>query len=178
MSKIEKALAFWPPRGWKQLGGITEFSGQAIAKDIRTARIFGLSYNISSEVLYKGKNPLNRYTISIEGWEYSILNESNEYPVLSFNVLDRNDLLRPKDQFVSDIKVMSRPVTGSQASRRAVTAGLFLIKQIMAGQVPDAERVLRIYRLFPNSSGGRAHKPLSVTRLAKADALSKSWKIL
>lgn len=147
---METGTFCWPPRGWKQLGNISKPLGQSLVKDIKSARIFGLSYHITSESIFDRHVRLNRYHVSIDGWEYSILNESTEYPVLSFTLADRTDLLKPREQFISDIRVGARTVPGGMASaRRAVTAAIFLIRQIELGQVPDAQRVLRMYHLIP-----------------------------
>lgn len=149
MSIVDQGNA-WPPRGWQQLGSITQMHGQALAKDIRTAKIFGLGFRIDSEPLYQMEARFYRHKIQIDGWQYSILNESSEYPVLSLVITDRHDIRLPRESFVSDIRIMAKPVENRPVIvRRAVMAAQLLIKQIQMGQVPDHERVLSIYHLHP-----------------------------
>lgn len=172
---MEKGIFYWPPRGWKQLGNISRPEGQAIAKDIKTARIYGLSYTIRTDRIFDGRQDVNHYAVSLDAWEYSILNESTEYPVLSFDLSDRLDLLKPREHYVSGIKVLARPVKGDRTiARRAMTAAVFLIRQIELGLVPDVERVLSIYRLRDDVQTPFKMTPFSVP---KRDPLSKSWKL-
>lgn len=154
MGTIEKGSIVWPPRGWRQLGCINQSSGQALAKDIRTAKIFGLAFQIESEPLYQFESRFYRHKIFIDGWQYSILNESSEYPVLSFTLTDRYDIRQPRDAFVSDIRVMAKPFENRPVIvQRAVMAAQLLIKQIQLGQVPDHERILSVYHLHPKRGG-------------------------
>lgn len=153
MSNVDQGHA-WPPRGWKQLGSITQLNGQALAKDIRTAKIFGLGFRIESEPLYQMESRFYRHKIQIDGWQYSILNESSEYPVLSCVITDRHDIRHPRESFVSDIRIMAKPVENRPVIvRRVIMAAQLLIKQIQMGQVPDHERVLSIYHLHPKRGG-------------------------
>ncbi len=152
MSIVDQGHA-WPPRGWKQLGSITQLQGQALAKDIRTAKIFGLAFRIESEPLYQMDAQFYRHKVQIDGWQYSILNESSEYPVLSFTITDRFDIRQPRESFVSDIRIMAKPVENRPVIvRRAVMAAQLIIKQVQMGQVPDHERILSIYHLHPKRS--------------------------
>jgi hypothetical protein len=155
MGTIEKGSVIWPPRGWKQLACIKQSAGQALAKDIRTAKIFGLSFQIESEPLYQLEARFFRHKIFIDGWQYSILNESSEYPVLSFIVTDRYDIRQPREAFVSDIRIMAKPMENRPVVvQRTMMAAQLLIKQIQMGQVPDYERILSIYHLHPKRSSG------------------------
>lgn len=153
MSIIDQAHA-WPPRGWKQLGSIIQPSGQALAKDVRTARIFGLGFRIDSEPLYQMEARFFRHKLQIDGWQYSILNESSEYPVLSCVITDRHDIRQMRESFVSDIRIMSKPVEARPVIvRRVIMAAQLIIKQVQMGQVPDHERILSIYHLHPKRNG-------------------------
>ena len=157
MGTIEKGSIPWPPHGWKQLACIRQSAGQALAKDIRTAKIFGLSFRIESEPLYQLEARFYRHRLFIDGWQYSILNESSEYPVMSFTLTDRHDIRQPRESFIADIRVMGKPhdVRPVIVQRVMMTAQL-LIKQIQVGQVPDYERILSIYHLHPKRTlGGR-----------------------
>ena len=153
MGRLESLNIVWPPTGWGQFTNVKSSSGQAVAKDISRARIFGLQYRIDSMPLFKEDRKLFRHDIHIDGWEYSILNESTEYPVLSFSLLDRFDLTLPRECFVTGIKTYSSHIPHTRRSAsRAVSAALFLIRQITGGNVPDINRVLRIYKLHPNQA--------------------------
>ncbi|MFA5593071.1 MAG: hypothetical protein WC989_07140 [Micavibrio sp.] len=150
MGRFESINILWPPAGWSQLAAIEASSGQAVSKNILKARIFGLQYSIDSVPLFKDDTKLFRHDIAVTGWEYSILNESTEYPVLSLSVMDRFDCGLPRECFVTDIRSYDTATPHTRRSaNRAVSAALFLIKQIAGGNVPDVNRVLRIYKLHP-----------------------------
>jgi hypothetical protein len=103
--------------------------------------------------LFKNDTKLFRHDIRIDGWEYSILNESTEYPVLSFSLLDKFDMSLPRECFITDIRSYATGIPHTRRSAaRAVSAALFFIKQINRGQVPDINRVLRIYKLHPTQA--------------------------
>ena len=153
MGHLKSSSFVWPPRGWRQFEAVTQSNGQAVTKDIQTARIFGLSYAIECEPIYHLESRFHQHSVHIEGWEYSIQNESSEYPVLSFQFSDRYDLKKPKEFYIDDIKALAKPIRKeARSARRCIMAGLFFIKQIQAGQVPDVDRVLHMYRLHPNTS--------------------------
>lgn len=150
MGRFESTHIVWPPVGWSQFASVLASSGQSVAKDIGKARIYGLQYSIDSVPLFKNEEKLFRHDIRIDGWEYSILNESSEYPVLSFSLLDKFDMALPRECFITDIRTYATTIPHTRRSaNRAVSAALFLIKQIHRGQVPDIGRVLRIYKLHP-----------------------------
>lgn len=154
MGRFESMNAIvWPPIGWSQFSQVSASSGRAVAKDILKAKIYGLNFNIDSVPLFKMDTKLMRHDVSIDGWDYSILNESAEYPVLTFSIYDRFDLQLPKECFVTDIRSYDTPIPHTQRSvNRAVSAAIFLIRQIENGNVPDVNRVLRTYRLHPNQA--------------------------
>lgn len=153
MGRFENMNIHWPPVGWLQFAEVTASSGRAVAKDISRGKIFGLQYTIESVPLFKMDMKLFRHDILVEGWEYTILNESIEYPVLSFSLYDRFDLEVDKECFVTDIRCYSTPMPHTQRSvNRAVSAAIFMIKQITDGQVPDVNRVLNAYKLHPNQA--------------------------
>lgn len=153
MGRLESINILWPPAGWSQLAAIQSSSGQSVAKDIAKARIFGLQYSIESMPLFKNETKIFRHDIKIEGWEYSILNESIEYPVISFSLMDRFDIALPRECFITDIRSYDAHIPHtSRSANRAVSASLFLMKQIANGSVPDVNRVLRIYKLHPNQA--------------------------
>lgn len=151
--RFESTHIVWPPAGWNQFSTVRASSGQAVAKDISKARIYGLQYQIDSVPLFKNDTKLFRHDIQITGWEYSILNESTEYPVLSLSLLDRFDMALPRECFITNIETYATPIPHTRRSAtRAVSAALFFIKQISQGGVPDINRVLRIYKLHPTQA--------------------------
>jgi hypothetical protein len=153
MGRFEYMPIDWPPTGWTQFASVPASSGQAVAKDISKGKIFGLQYSIESMPLFKMDTKLFRHDVTITGWDYSILNESSEYPVLSFSLLDRFDMSLAKECFVTDIRSYSSPVPHTRRSaNRAVSAAIFMIRQIVEGNVPDVNRVLRIYKMHPNQA--------------------------
>jgi len=156
MGKLKGTGVSWPPVDWKQFSNISKASDQAISKDISAGKVIGISYAIDSHPLYeleKGQQTYYAHHIHIDGWEYQIQTDSIEHQILSFTLLDRHDVKMPKETYISKIKSMGGAVVSNERSaRRAVTAAVFLIKQINAGQVPDAERVLKIYKLHPSQS--------------------------
>lgn len=153
MGRFESTHVVWPPKGWRQFAAIQTSSGQSLAKDIGKARIYGLQYSIESMPLFKDNEKFFRHDIRIVGWEYSILNESTEYPVLSCSVMDKFDETLPQECFITDIRSYDTPVPHTRRSaNKAVSAALFLIRQIEAGSVPDVNRVLRTYKIHPNQA--------------------------
>lgn len=151
MCKFEALGISWPPRGWEQLSTIEKTSGQAIIKEPASARVAGLTYNIEPIPVYQKDNQrVFCYALQIDGWEYTIHNDSREYPILSFMFQERPDPAVPKSFYISDIKSKARPVIVTERSaHRSMMAALFMIKQINNSLVPDTERVLRLYKIHP-----------------------------
>ena len=157
----------WPPRGWDQLRHIKASEGQSVIKDPASARVYGLSYMIEPLPYSLGKK-INKaiYLIEIEGWEYNIHNDSREYPILSFILQERPDDDAPKDFYISALKAMSLQLRVTERSaHRAFMAANFLMKQIANNQVPDAERILRLYKIHP------LQRALYETDSTRADSL-------
>lgn len=152
MCKFNALGISWPPRGWDQLGTIQTTTAQAIAKDPASARVAGLSYTVEPLPVYQKDNS-NRifvYAVHIDGWEYTINNESREFPILSFMLQERTDKHSPKHFYMSDIKTKSRPVRLTERSaHRSLMAALLMMKQISGGQLPDANKILRLYKIHP-----------------------------
>lgn len=151
VNNFESIGVHWPPAGWKRLRHITRPKGHAITKDPENGTVRGLSYRIDSVPLYHKNTLYFIHTIQIDGWDYNIHNDSQEYPVLSFNVRDRFDLRTRAESCVSDIESLSCPVAFCKpAVRRAVRAALCFIGHIDKGQVPDTHQILKDYGLHPS----------------------------
>ncbi|HPD83607.1 MAG: hypothetical protein R3D88_04055 [Alphaproteobacteria bacterium] len=141
----------WPPKGWKEFFEIEASHGQSILKDPVSACVTGLSYHIDPIPTYHKNNDRKFvYAVCIEGWDYNIYNESREYPVLSFVLHERPEENTSKYLYMSDIRTQGRSVKITERSAyRAFMAALFLMKQINSGQVSEAERILRLYKIHP-----------------------------
>lgn len=152
MCKFKALGISWPPRGWEQLRTIQQTTAQAITKDPASARVAGLTYDVETLPVYQKNNKRAFvYAIQIDGWEYTINNESREFPILSFMLQERPDKSMSKHFHMSDIKTKSRPIGLTERSaHRSLMAALFMMKQIVCGQVPDADRVLRLYKIHPS----------------------------
>lgn len=143
----------WPPIGWKHFSSIKKTTGQSLSKNPRTATIQGLSYHVEGSPVYLDNKKLSYiYTIRIEGWTYSIQNESHEYPIMQFTLMDKTDVSLEKAPYVSDLKIQARPFSLDEGrAHRTIMTALFFMKQIDGNNVPDYEQVLRLYRLTPNA---------------------------
>ena len=152
MSSNNTLGAFWPPRGWDRLSFLKKLSGQALHKDIVHATITGLYYKIDPVPVYLQNNKRSYvYRVNIEGWDYSIQNDSREYHVLSFDMSERFNKSLSKDYFISNIKTQSHSFALNQRSAsRAYMAAVIMMRQIDNGQVPDYERILRLHKIHPS----------------------------
>lgn len=140
----------WPPTGWTSLGGIQKLSGQSLVKDMHTARVRGLVYRIASDPIQSIDDPFYIHRVRVDGWEYTIQNDSSEYPILSFSVMDRFDQNIPEEYYISSIRSMSCPVEQTEKTvQRTINLFRFLVRQIDGGTVPDIDRIMRMYRLHP-----------------------------
>jgi hypothetical protein len=168
MGRFESLNIVWPPAGWPQFSAVTRFAGQSLAKDIAKGQILGLHYNIESVPLFKNATKLFQHNITIQGWEYSILNESREYPVLSLSVMDRFDAAMPRESFVADIRAYDTAIPHTRRTvSGAVGAALFLIRHINEGALPDVDRILRSYKLHPLQSPAYTDRPVQETDLRR-----------
>lgn len=156
MSNTTSSNVFWPPKGWKHFESLKNISGQSVTKDPVSAKVKGLVYNIESTPVYYADNLFSAvHDIRISGWEYNILGESVEYPIISFFLQDRAyETSTDKSRYISQLKVKDKlfPVTNNSAQRSYMVA-LLLIKQIDAGVVSDVDRILSMYKVHPTQSG-------------------------
>lgn len=122
---------------------------QSLSKDIDKGRVSGMSYRIDGEAVYTRNKPRTLYFIQIDGWDYTIRNESREYPLLSFSYMDKGQCLTQTDKAVRNVRVLNRSVRGYRVPEKTVRAAAYLMQQIAAGNVPDAHRVFGLYRMIP-----------------------------
>ncbi|MEM6811397.1 MAG: hypothetical protein AAF549_02910 [Pseudomonadota bacterium] len=151
MSEYNQSGSDWPPKGWRELGIIKKLSEQAIFKDPYSAKVIGLSYKIEPAPVIKNNIRYNLYNIQIDGWEYTINNESREFPVLSFLLAEKEGEGIVCDSMISKIKTHSRSVINTKNSgQRALNAALYFIEEINNGSVPDFDQVLKLYKIHPS----------------------------
>ncbi len=151
MCKFKNLGVSWPPKGWKAFNEIDQTYGQAILKNPVSAVVTGLSYVIEPIPVYKSSVRGHYYAVNITGWDYNIYNESCEYPVLSFIFHDKPDSKTPKHYYMSELKTQAQSLHLTERSaHRMYMAALFLMKQIGSGQVPDVERILKLYKIHPS----------------------------
>lgn len=153
MYLFNKQGVAWPPRGWGLFNSINKSCGQSVFKDPMSATVAGLTYTIEPNSIYTADGTLIvAYSISIDGWNYSILNESQEFPVLSFQLIEKDAGAKAWLPYISRLKILSRAVHLSESkAERVILTSLFLMKQIDAQNVPDYERILRFYRIHPDT---------------------------
>lgn len=138
--------ACWPT-AFAFLSGLKRPQAQAILKHIDEGRVSGMSYRIEAERIYLQERPRLMYFIQIEGWEYTIRNDSIETPVLSFTYLDGE---RDVTRAVQNVRVMNKAMTrGYRVSDKTLRIASYLMRQIESGVVPDAQRVLAGYKFLP-----------------------------
>jgi len=152
MHLFNKQGVAWPPRGWNAFHAVKKSCGQSVFKDPIKATVAGLTYCIEPNAIYASDGTLlMAYTISIDGWNYSILNKSQEFPVLSFQITEKETSGKFNLPYISRVKILSRSIhLNENKAQRVILTSLFLMKQIDANNVPDYERILRLYRIHPD----------------------------
>ena len=151
MSPSDLSDSVWPPKGWKEFSDITLLNNQTIFKDPHTSKLSGLCYSIEPIPVFKKKSRTFIYNIAIESWEYSINNESSEFPVLSFLIGERYAIPQMTERIIENIKSFSRPIESTPlSSQRSLMAALFFIKQINNDYMPDIEKTLSLYKIHPS----------------------------
>ena len=150
MCKFKAMGVPWPPRGWEHFKTINQTNGQSIHKDPQNARIAGLNFDIQP-MPKASDNPDDLdyfYVLSICAWEYTISNESKEYPILSFQLQERRSSEHAASLLLSNLRIKYKSVEVTESiAERTLMAALFFIRQIQNDRVPDWDRILRFYRL-------------------------------
>lgn len=156
MSQTEFSGGVWPPRGWEQFKNIELLSYQTIYKDPISATVTGLCYKVEPIMVFNKKIRTCVYNVTIERWEYSINNDSQDLPVLSFLLGEAKVMPMARELVVENIKVCSRPIkTTAKSSHRVLMAALSLMRHINNDHHPDVNNLLRLYKLHP--SQGRSY---------------------
>ena len=146
MSELKYSDLLWPPENFKELNEVTDLSAQAISKDPQTAKVIGASYSIEVSPLTMRDKKIYIYSFQIDGWEYTINNESREYPILSF-------VLKSDRGYsgVKNIKSLSCPIkTTHRSAQRTMMAAASILRHIKEGVVPDMEQSLKLHKIHPS----------------------------
>jgi hypothetical protein len=165
--------AFWPPKGWQYFNSILKSSGQSFIKDPLSGCINGFIYQIESLPVYHDNDLLSAvHDIRISGWEYNILGESDEYPILSFLLQDRLDQTRNKESHISQIKVREQNIfTTKQTAQGSCKAAFHFMKQIHAGDILDIETILTSYGIHPTQQKNSAVSHRAQNKLFQKSSL-------
>ncbi len=153
MGQSNQLEEHWPPSGWRAFEDIDKSHGQTMLKDPANALIKGFSYDVQPVQTFRTENHQSFFTyeLRIRGWEYNIQNESRELSILSFMIKDRVNLKIPKDPLIFDIKVNGQPLKLTQRSaHRALSAAIFMMKQINRDGVLNVGRILKLYKIHPS----------------------------
>lgn len=151
MCKFKTLGVSWPPQGWEQFEMIDQSYGQAILKNPISAVVTGMSYVIEPvPVIDKTNQRKYAYAVRIDGWDYNIYNESSEYSILSFTIYEKLQRDRSNKLFVSKIKTRSQSLPKTyESGKRIMNAAIFMMKKIERGDVPDFDKILRMYKVHP-----------------------------
>lgn len=150
MSPLQYDNTLWPPPDDSFLRGLQRPFAQSIIKNIDRGSVSGMSYRIDGEHVYADNKPRSIYFVQIDGWDYTIRNESVETPILSFAYLGLGLSHTPLDGAVQNVRVFGKTVRrGYRVPDKTLRVASYLMRQIAQGNVPDAQRVLSGYRLMP-----------------------------
>ncbi len=131
--------------------GVSQERGASVFSDKEASKLSGLSYEIRPE-----KSSL--YQIHIDSWQYDIHNGPQGRPVLEFVFQGLPDPAKEPEKSVRSLKTLGCPIIRTERSiLRAAMATVFFINQVLARQVPDAEKILRMYRIHPSQN--RLYRP-------------------
>lgn len=148
-----KALGVpWPPRGWEGLSATQYASGQAIVKNPSEAKITGIQYRINPvpRANHCRENSSFLYAVEFVAWEYTIYNNSQEFPIISFILKEKCTPNKNHSLSIDDVKIQAQNIRMTdEIAERVMMASLYFIRQVENGRVPDWARILRFYRLAP-----------------------------
>lgn len=174
-----KALGVpWPPRGWEGFGATQRASGQAIVKNPSEAKITGIQYSI---------NPVPRagsrdedcsflYAVEFVAWEYTIYNNSQEFPIISFVLKEQYAPNNNHRLSIDDVKIQAQNIKiTDEIAERVMMASLYFIRQVENGNVPDWARILRFYRLAPARALATQNK---IKALRRKSASTEKYSII
>lgn len=150
MSPLQYDSTLWPPPDDSFLSGLQRPFAQSIIKNIDRGSVSGMSYRIDGEHVYMDNKLRTLYFVQIDGWDYTIRNESIETPILSFAYLGMSLKHMPADKAVQNVRIFGKSVRrGYRVPDKTLRVASYLMRQIAQGNVPDAQRVFGSYRLLP-----------------------------
>lgn len=135
----------WQARGWAVLDGVNAAENAATRPNPTDSSILGLSYCLQN----CHESGSEKIMLRIDSWRHDKLGDTTDLPVMEI-IFDATQFQTPA-RALESLKLMARPVKFTEkVASRTVSAALFLINQINAGQVPDFERVLELHRIHPD----------------------------
>lgn len=142
---VPASLTDWQTRGWVAFGDLDRAEKSATRPNPKDSSIVGLSYSLH----HCHEGDAEKIMLRIDSWCYDKFGETTDLPIMEI-LFDASLFLVPS-RAVESLKLMARPVRlNEKIATRTVSAALFLINQINAGQVPDFERVLELHRIHPD----------------------------
>lgn len=146
---VPASLQDWAKRGWDVFKDLTHAENSATRTNAKDSSILGLSYSLHHCHEGAGEKACEKIMLRIDSWTYDKLGETTDLPIMEI-VFDAHLLSSPAKS-IESLKIMARPAQAAEKiASRAVSAALFFINQINAGQVPDFERVLELHRIHPD----------------------------
>jgi hypothetical protein len=134
----------WQARGWAVLDGVNAAENAATRPNPADSSILGLSCLQNCH-----ESGSEKIMLRIDSWRHDKLGDTTDLPVMEI-IFDAAQFQTPA-RALESLKLMARPVRFTEkVASRTVSAALFLINQINAGQVPDFERVLELHRIHPD----------------------------
>lgn len=147
MSSLLHNDVLWPPENIRFLRGLKQPCGQAMVKHVDKGHITGMAYRVEGADIYIHEKLRKAYFIEIDAWDYTIRNESREYPVLSFSYLDI--LPQKNSRAVQNVRLMGRYMRGQLVAEKTLRTASYFMRHIELGDVPDVQHVLSLYKLLP-----------------------------
>lgn len=149
---VPASISEWQSRGWVAFEDLTAAENAATRPNPVDSSIQGLSYCLQNCT----EAGHEKIMLRIDSWRHDKFGDTTDLPIMEI-VFDAATFTTPAKALES-LKLMARPVKFTEkVASRTVSAALFLINQINAGQVPDFERVLELHRIHPeiNRDSGR-----------------------
>lgn len=146
---VPASLQDWAQRGWDVFKDLHRAENSATRTNPKDSSILGLSYSLHHCHEGAGDEACEKLMLRIDSWTYDKLGETTDLPIMEV-VFDAKQFTSPAKS-IESLKIMARPAKDTEkVASRAVSAALFFINQINAGQVPDFERVLELHRIHPD----------------------------
>ncbi len=142
---VPATIENWTARGWDVFDGLKAAEKAATKTNPADSSIMGLSYSLQN--CHEAGH--EKIMLRIDSWRHDKFGDTTDLQVMEiiFNAAQLNVPAKA----LESLKLMARPVRFTEkVASRTVSAALFLINQIHAGQVPDFERVLELHRIHPD----------------------------